>query len=496
MIDPDKRKAIYLLYKEGVGIKSISRQLSVTRKTVKSIIEQNGETPQTIRKDKMELDEALLRRLYADCDGFIQRVHEKLTEEEGIIVGYSTLSRILRAMGLGQVNDSRCGQVEDKIGDEMQHDTSPYTIEIRGKKRNVVASLVYYRYSKVRYLRFYRFFNRFKMKSFLHEALSFYEHCAPVCIIDNTNLARLRGTGKNAVIVPEMEQFAKQYGFRFICHEIKHHNRKAGNERGFYTTETNFFPGRTFASLEDLNRQAFNWATSKFAQRPLSKIGAIPARLFEQEKPYLKKLPPFVPTPYLAHQRVIDQYGYASFEGNFYWVPGTKRHDVTLLQYDNCIKVYHNRKLMGEYEPAPDGARNTKILPKDGQKPVHQPKFRKKPTAREEKKLRSVSQEVDSYLTFVIKEKRIRKHRFIRQLHGIYRKVAGPLFIKAISRALQYRVQEIETIERIVVLLMKEGNTDPVFSTINYEFQQRPAFIEGCYSDDVDLTVYDKPLED
>jgi len=43
---------------------------------------------------------------------------------------------------------------------------------------------------------------------------------------------------------------------------------------------------------------------------------------------------------------------------------------------------------------------------------------------------------------------------------------------------------------------MKEGNTDPVFSTINYEFQQRPAFIEGCYSDDVDLSVYDKPLED
>ena len=70
------------------------------------------------------------------------------------------------------------------------------------------------------------------------------------------------------------------------------------------------------------------------------------------------------------------------------------------------------------------------------------------------------------------------------------------MFIKAISRALQYRVQEIETIERIVVLLMKEGNTDPVFSQINYEFQQRPAFIEGCYSDDVDLSVYDKPLED
>ena len=40
---------------------------------------------------------------------------------------------------------------------------------------------------------------------FFDEALKFREHAAPVCIIDNTNLARLRGTGKDAVIVPEME---------------------------------------------------------------------------------------------------------------------------------------------------------------------------------------------------------------------------------------------------------------------------------------------------
>jgi len=67
----------------------------------------------------------------------------------------------------------------------------------------------------------------------------------------HTNLARLKGTGKNAVMVPEMKQFAKQYGFEFICHEIRHSNRKAGNERSFYTVETNFFPGRDFETLKD-----------------------------------------------------------------------------------------------------------------------------------------------------------------------------------------------------------------------------------------------------
>jgi hypothetical protein len=151
------------------------------------------------------------------------------------------------------------------MGMEMQHDTSSYRIEINGCLRSVIASLLYYRYSKMRYLKFYPSFNRFKMKCFFHEGLTFFGHSAHYCIIDNTNLARLRGSGVNAVMTAEMSQFARQYGFEFICHEIGHANRKAGNERSFYTLESNFFPGRRFESLADLNRQALEWATRKMA---------------------------------------------------------------------------------------------------------------------------------------------------------------------------------------------------------------------------------------
>jgi hypothetical protein len=94
-------------------------------------------------------------------------------------------------------------RVPDEPGAEMQHDTSPYTLSIGGQKMNVIGSLIYLRYSKMRYLKFYRSFNRFQMKCFFHAALNFWGVCAPVCIIDNTNLARLRRTGKNAVMTPD-----------------------------------------------------------------------------------------------------------------------------------------------------------------------------------------------------------------------------------------------------------------------------------------------------
>lgn len=241
MIDVNKRKAIFLLYNEGMGIREISRKLIVSTNTVSKIIKQKGQLPETIRQDKIRVDPNLLTTLYARCEGYVQRIHEILTEEEGILIGYSTLTRNIRELNLGDPKNQRCDQRPDIPGAEMQHDTSPYIVRFGTKRIKVVASIIYMRYSKMRYLRFYRSFNRFAMKCFIHEALTFWKYAAPVCIIDNTNLARLRGTGKNAVMAPEMKQFAKQYGFKFLCHEIRHSNRKAGNERSFYTVETNFF---------------------------------------------------------------------------------------------------------------------------------------------------------------------------------------------------------------------------------------------------------------
>ena len=250
MIDVSKRKSIFCLYNEGMGIREISRRLKISTNTVRKIVDRKGEPLETIRQDKISVDPELLRSLHTKCDGYVQRIHEILAEE-GILIGYSTLTRNIRELNPGSAKNQRCDQIPDEPGAEMQHDTSPYTIKLGTARVKIIASLIYMRYSKMRYLKFYRSFNRFAMKCFFHEALLFFGYSAPVCIIDNTNLARLKGTGKNAVMAPEMKQFAKQYGFEFICHEIRHSNRKAGNERSFYTVETNFFPGRDFETLKD-----------------------------------------------------------------------------------------------------------------------------------------------------------------------------------------------------------------------------------------------------
>ena len=464
---------------------------------MREVVRQQGAMPQTVRKDKIHIDPDLLRRLYHECDGWIQRVHEKLVEHEGIQVGYSTLTHLLRELGLGKSQKARCDHVPDEPGIEMQHDTSVYQVKLADRPARVIASLLYLRYSKRRYLKFYRVFNRFFMKCFLHEALMFWCYVAKLCIIDNTNLARLRGSGKQAVIVAEMASFAECYGFQFVCHEIKHANRKAGEERSFWTVETNFLPGRSFESLEDMNRQAFEWATVRMEHRPASKTGLIPAKAFEHERRYLTELPSQLPPPYWPQERGTDAYGYAAFEGNYYWVPGTKREDVKVLRYADRLKIYQHRICVAEYLLPPDGVKNARFSPEGQPTPKHLPKNRKHGSQQEEQRLRAMGPGVGAYLDYALATLGIQRHRFLRELFALSRQVTPAVFVEALGRALRYRVAHLETLRRIAWFCMSQGEEPLPYVDVDESFRERPAYQEGCLTDEPDLSVYDEnPPED
>jgi transposase len=498
MINADKRKAIFVLYQEGKRKKQIARDLRLDPKTVRKIVADNGELSQRLRRDKVKVDQDLLRKTHEQCEGYLERVRDVLMEEHDLEIGYSTLTRLIRELQIGQATHSRCGRVPDRPGAEMQHDSSPYRLLIGDAKVPVICSGLYYRYCKMRYIKFYRSFNRFAMKCFLHEAITHFGYAAKICVIDNTNLAVWYGTGADAVFHPEMIAFGKNYGFDWLAHEKGHSNRKAGKERNFWTVETNFFPGRSFKSMTDLNHQAFKWSTETYAKRPLSKTRLIPVELFEVEKPYLNKLPPYVEPPYQEHERDIDQYGYAAFEANYYWVPGTSRGSVKLIEYPDRIRIFKNRQHLIEY-PLPDPeVRNKTFSPEGIDTHPYQPKNRRKGCEEEEKRLRLLGVEVGSYLDFVrSKESDVRqKPQFIRRLYGLSKKVAPSLFLNMIKRALNYRVTHMPSLERICVQLMtRDGLPLPEIGA-SREYEQRESYQQGRFCEEADLKDYQAFLED
>ena len=143
MIETDKRKAVFLLHQEGRTAREIARLLRLSRNTVRTIIAQGGvEASAKPRTDKLRLDEELLRALYQQCQGRVVRVHEKLVEEHGQTVAYSTLVQRLRQLGISRQPKVRCQHVPDEPGAEMQHDTSLYQVELAGRRVKLIASLI------------------------------------------------------------------------------------------------------------------------------------------------------------------------------------------------------------------------------------------------------------------------------------------------------------------------------------------------------------------
>lgn len=502
MIDQEKRKMIERFVEEGKTKKEISRFLEISIKTVRNILKET-ENFEKIRKDKLIIEKELLMSVYERCDKFAERTHEILREEHNVDIGYSTLTRLLREYGLCGKKPKVFIHVPDVPGDEMQHDTSVYVLLIGGKKTKVVLSGLYFRYSKMRYLEFFHYFRRFQMKCFFFKALTFFKYCCKVCIIDNTNLARYSGSGSNATFVLEMVTFAKNFGFIWKAHAIGHANRKGGKERNFWTVETNFFPGRSFASIEDLNKQVFDWATVRYAQRPQSKTNLIPANLFEYEKSFLLKVPPFISEPLLEHERITDAYGYVAFDANFYWTPLMPKNVVKIIEYSDCLKLHFPKSKHEplEYRLPPHSTRLAKFSPPGMPVNRQQPNNLKKDSTEEEKRLRVTGSTAMEYLDFIHSSAccLCQKSKFIRDLYSLSKKMTDQILQRTLARALKYKIDNIPAIEKIAgqFLISHISNSDAdEYSNLEIsDIITRATYDQGRISTENSLEQYDKYLE-
>ena len=472
-----------------MGRKEIARLVRIDVKTVRKILADQPRKEPAGRKDGIVVKEKLLEELYLDCKGYRQRMHELLTEEHGIPIGYSSLTRLLRAKGLGVKKKPRSCHVPDVPGEEMQHDTSEHKVRIGGAQRKVFSSGLYLRYSKMRYVLFYRRFNRFTMKCFFDEALRHWGFCAPNCIIDNTHLAILYGCGSSAVMCPEMIGFGANYGFTWKAHALGHADRKAGTERNFYTMETSFLPGRTFDSLEDINRQAIQWATVRYAKRPQAKTKLIPAMLFETEKSALIKLPDYVSVPSMEHHRVVDEYGYISFDGNYYHVPESlRKRMVVVVQYAHHLGIMDGITEVVRHTIAADGIKNERIVePGHAPLPRYAPKNRKLGCEHEEKNLREMGATFSGYLEQTKNPQSGVKQRpaFVRGLYALSKRLGPSLLERALTRAQAYNVFDLGAIERIAVQFIEVSEDAPMHGgDTAEEYQKRPAYHEGLYTEE------------
>ena len=449
MLDQALRSVILRLHQKGHSHRKIARALQVSRTAVRRIIESGTDEPPRIeRSEKAEPYLEEIRALYADCRGNLVRVHEELLALGGEL-SYPALTRFCRHHRIGKGAKRPSGSYHFEPGEEMQHDTSPHHAVIGGKLVAVQTASCVLCYSRVLFFQHYPTFNRFYCKLFLTEAFQYFPGLCLRCLIDNTHVVVLRGTGKDMIPVPEMEAFAQRFGFRFQAHELGDANRSARVERPMDFIENNFLAGRRFEDFADLNRKAREFcdrSNAKFRRH----LGASPRELFARETPQLKPLPLHVPEVYQLHHRIVDTEGYVCVHNHRYSVPYTfiARPLEVRETYDR-IDIFDGPRLVASH-PKSQGGPPQRIT-----RPEHRPPRGQGPSAKrilaEEQQLLSFGEPVANYLPEFKRRGRGRTPQLLRRLLSFSRDYPQEAFLQAIQSATQYGMYDLDRLEKMIL---------------------------------------------
>lgn len=458
MLDHETRTAILRLHREGHGLRKIARALSVSRNAVRRVLRSGtADVPRLERPDQLGEHLERVRELYIACEGNLVRVAEEL-EGAGITVGYSTLTAFCRRLDIGTQPRKPAGRYSFEPGEEMQHDTSPHRVKIAGKVLRLECASLILCFSRMLYVQCYSRWSRFECRAFLSEAIQYFGGAAARCMIDNSSVIRAHGTGKDMVPAATMAALAKRFQFSFAAHEVGHADRSARVERNFHYIETNAYPGRTFESVPDLNRQLVEWC-DKVNRRPRrlhGEVKAVPMELFAAERMVLRPLPLHIPEVYDLHSRRVDVEGYITLHRNRYSVPLSlpgrpwligKRFEVR--ESLETVRVVDGHEVIAEHARLEPGLGRRVTLPehrKQGRRKKEPPE-----PSSQERALRAAAPELGELVAKLRRRHGGQALRAVRRLYRLFVDYPTSCLVEAVRTALHFRLYDIGRIERMTL---------------------------------------------
>ena len=495
MPDKETRTAILALAGKGRNISEIARALKSSRNSVKAVLQagtaQPGAAPRASQLDAYLED---IRALHARCkDGRgrtnMVRVREELDDKlkrEGKKLGcsYSALTWFCREHGIGVKAKVAAAWIVTEPGEEMQHDTSPYTLEIGGRKTKVQCASLVLGYSRMLYMQFYPRFQRFHMKIFLTEAFQYFGGVCRRCVIDNTSVAILCGSGSRAQMGPEIEAFEERFGFHFLAHEIMHSDRKGKIERPYDWIEKNFLVAREFKDWADLNLQAVEWI-ERGNRKVKRELKASPVELFAAEKGALVPLPLYVPEVYRLWPRGVDAYSDVRLDEFRYRVPAAyigkelqvrETKDRVIVLDGHQEVVVHKKKMPGDPPAVP-------------LRPIAAPR---RPSAKlaEEGKLQALGEPMSAYLVALKTARGPRYFWSVRKLWRLYCQYRDEDLKAAVVKAHEHRLFDVNRIETILLQDVAQKDYQLPLGFEAQDCENNPEYRQGAATPEPDLKDY------
>src|SRR6187431_1293080 len=199
-----------------------------------------------------------------------------------------------------------------------------------------------------------RFFLGASMPFFLRghaDGFGFFGGVPRVLLYDNLKSAVLERHGDAVRFNPKLLELASYYRFEARPVAVARGNEKGRVERAIRYIRDAFFAARTYTDLDDLNRQAHEWMTTRSAERKWAEDPSRTVRdAFDDER---GKLLPLPVEPFPNHDRVDVEIGktpYARFDLNDYSIPHDRtRRTLTVLADIETVRIVENNELLATH---------------------------------------------------------------------------------------------------------------------------------------------------
>jgi transposase len=344
MIDKDlEAKILRHHFVEQWGVNTIARQLGIHHTTVDRVLAQAG------------LPKAERARRPSIVDPYHPLILETLAQYPTLTAarllamaqarGYAGGASQFRAH-VAQLRPRRPAEAYLRLqtlpGEQAQVDWGHFGhLQIGRARRPLMAFVLVLSFSRQIFLRFYL---DQRMDNFLRghvAAFAALSGVARVLLYDNLRSAVLERRGSAIRFHPTLLELSAHYRFEPRPVAPARGNEKGRVERAIRYIRGNFFAGRDWADLDDLNAQAAAWCHGPSAQRPCPEDPALTvAAAFAQEQPHLIALPD---NPYPTEERLVVHVGktpYVRFDGNDYSVPHTQvRRSLSVAASLTTVRV-------------------------------------------------------------------------------------------------------------------------------------------------------------
>jgi transposase len=376
VIGREQWQAIHEKRSQGATVSAIARELDLDRKTVRSCLRQAEWTPyrrQASATTMLADHRAWFEERAPQVHYSARILHQELRLQRGFTGSYETVKLAVRPL---RAQASLAGLTQRRFetgpGEQAQVDWGQVSVTLGGQRVKVHIFVMTLGYSRRGYA---EGFLSERMPDLLAAHERAFAHFGGRC--ENLLYDRMRTVVLGSAIDPEGKRrprfnttfaaFADHWGFTPRLCQPYRAQTKGKVESGVKYVKRNFVPGRSFADLDDFNRQLAAWQTEVADLRLHGTTHQRPIERFADEATALVPTagqPSFLQA--MVRERVVADDWLVSIDGNRYSVPfGLIGQTVEVVRAGGVWLIRHRGRLVAEH-PVLAGRAQLSVLPEHG----------------------------------------------------------------------------------------------------------------------------------